>query len=418
MCYEIEIEPRDIMYFRDGKPIGASADGSGATWPLPTTFHSAMLSKLNAQLGDEIKEWEGSHNRQDNEPKNVRFNFGGLKTWGPFPQENGEIYLPTPADLLPAIEKQELVEGKRRTGGYLTPVEITGSKSNLPKPLKYPVASTNPPSKESVGEWISISEYQKYLKGDTALETRTSASLFSSEARPGIAIDATTGATEDSKFYSAEYLRLKKGVSMTAFAECEAKEYNSATGKDVLQELFRKSDNSAFIFGGQRGVAWLENKREKNTTSPMSIENKNRSVNVKWTLVSPAYNKAGWLPGWVSEEGDVKLKEQLSRGTMTRKEWREKLKNMPFIKATLEAARIPKPITVSGWKLDVEEKSNGAAKATKLFTPAGAVYYFKCDNKEEAKKLIKALHGQTKSDFLGEQGFGFGLCSTWSLKKI
>lgn len=431
MCYEIEIEPRDVMYFRDGKPIGASADGSGADWPMPSIFHSAMLSLLNNKLGSDIKEWEGKHSNCDDK-KNVRFNFGGLRTWGPFPKQNGEIYFPTPADLQPDnSNKKESKDDCFATAGVMQPVKISLGHNNLPAPLIYSVASTVAPSKKTLGTWISAAELQKYMMGQTVgLKTIAAESIYSAESRPGIGINPETQTTEEGKFYSAEYLRLKQSVSMVAFADCEAKKYNNTNGKDVLQELFKTKNKSAFILGGQRGVAWLENIRRK-TSRILDFTCQISGTRVKWTLLSPAYFSCGWRPGWINmpdsekhsysekhEIGAVMLKEKIERGNMTRKEWRKKIADSDFIKAQLVAALVPKPIAVSGWKLNVENVDCGQPKATRLYVPAGAVYYFECDDELEAHKLANVLHGQTKSDLLGEHGFGLGVCSEWELNEI
>lgn len=435
MCYQLEIEPRDVMYFRDGRPIGASADGSGAAWPLPSIFHSALLSKLHAALGDQIAAHESNHkhlSKREEQNGNIRFQLGGLKTWGPFPSIGQEIFLPTPADLVaePHADEKSCV-----SGGTLQPIESSTGCTNLPSPLRYTVASTLPPSKAMLGEWMSLAEYEKYLTGTgKGLQTVRSSELFASESRPGIAIDPASGATESGKFYSAEYLRLisntQKQVSMRAFAECEARQYQQHSGKDMLAELFAASNNTAFVFGGQRGVAWLENKRVK-AKSPMKMTMTMGCRLIKWTLLSPAYFAFGWRPGWINmpengekgfsehhELGQVMLKEKIDRGSLSRDAWRKKIADAEYINAKLVAARIPKPIVASGWELDVNGVTAGTPKATKLYVPAGAVYYFECDNEIEAQKLALVLHGQTKSDFLGEQGLGLGVCSQWTLNKI
>jgi len=423
MCYEIEIIPRDVMYFRDARPIGASADGSGGNWPLPSTMHSAMMSALHTRFKQQISQWESKHihlsehEKNNNKIAKSSFQFGGLKTWGPFPKTaaNNMIYLPTPADLLPSNNTNYQV------AGVMQPVDISLGKSNLPKPVKYPVTSTTKPSKKELGQWLSIEQFQKYLDDDIAgLITTPTKDLYQTETRPGIAINAETNTTEDGKFYSAEYLRLKKNISMVAFTHCEAKKYQNNNSKDLFQEFFTDSNRSAFIFGGQRGVAWLESVRTKKTT-PLSIPpSKTTAIHIKWVLISPAYFTNGWIPGFIEQDsGKVMLKEKIERSTMTRKQWREKLQTTPPIGAKLVAARIPKAIPTSGWKIDKDGNgAGGAAKASKLLVPAGSVYYFECNNQQEAKKLIDSLHGQTKSDHLGEQGFGLGLCGTWKLITI
>ena len=49
---EIEIKPRDVLFFRGGKPMGASAIGEGGGWPMPSVFHQAMLSAFHERWPD------------------------------------------------------------------------------------------------------------------------------------------------------------------------------------------------------------------------------------------------------------------------------------------------------------------------------------------------------------------------------
>ncbi|MDD5663621.1 MAG: type III-B CRISPR module-associated protein Cmr3 [Victivallaceae bacterium] len=429
MCYELEIHPRDVLYFRDGRPLGGSNDGSGAMWPQPSIFHSAMLGALHGSLGSSIGQWESNHHVTEKEAakkSKVRFQFGGLKTWGPFPKKNDKIFVPTPADLLPAEEN--LSDGVAVPLKLPTPSDLQSANcaTNLPVPLKYPVGSFNQPSKATLGGWISMDELYRYLEGKVkGLQTVDSKEFYSEESRPGIGIDSETGVTQEHMFYSAEYLRLTEGTSMAAFAECFAKKYDG-TETDVLKELFQSTSQTPFIFGGQRGMAYLECCRDKRNFPEPDVS----STCIKWVLLTPAYFEHGWIPSWVNmehnenfdpgiEQGRVMLKEKVERGAMMRDEWRRKIAIVTPVGANLVAARIPKPVAVSGWKLDKDaDCAGGEAKPTRLYVPAGAVYYFKCDSSEGAKKLVALLHGQTKSDRLGEQGFGLGICGTWNFKSL
>ena len=56
MMHQLEITPRDILFFRDGRPIGASDAGHGADWPLPSTFHEALLSAFHERW-PELQPW-------------------------------------------------------------------------------------------------------------------------------------------------------------------------------------------------------------------------------------------------------------------------------------------------------------------------------------------------------------------------
>jgi hypothetical protein len=79
--------------------------------------------------------------------------------------------------------------------------------------------------------------------------------------------------------------------------------------------------------------------------------------------------------------------------------------NLPG-RAFLVSRCIGKPLVVSGW--DVVDQQ---AKATQIAVPAGAVYYFLCENGQVGRQLAERLHWKPRSDFYGEKGCGYGLVS-------
>jgi hypothetical protein len=98
----------------------------------------------------------------------------------------------------------------------------------------------------------------------------------------------------------------------------------------------------------------------------------------------------------------------------------------------LVAARIPKPIAISGWseRLHLEDerkmedgKPDRGPRATVLAVPAGAVYYFEGPDAGVLAGLLN-WHGaqrsgvarivNRRSSLRGEQGYGIGVCGTWS----
>ena len=406
MCYQITIDPRDRLFFRDAKPISGSDVGGGANWPLPSLFHSAFISALYEKWPLH-QSWEQPHtgNDSDKNSDKSRMRFGGLKTYGVFPQKDGIVYVPTPADIAP-------------DGSIMELIKLTGA-SNLPLPLKFAVSSTGAPSKKEVQPWISMENLEKYLKGETGLSTFPGFELYGSETAPGIEINPATMTNVEGIFFQAVYMRLQKDVSMLAFAECESKKYNEIKGVDILQKLFEEGKSLPFVFGGQRGMAFMECRREKTALCKITDSLPNVSGNrIKWTLLSPALFNKGWLPDWIdSGTGKVMLKSRPDKNGKSRKEWRKEIENAPQINANIVAARLPKPLVHSGWKLDKDtDCAGGGPKATRLAVPAGSVYYFECDNADEAKKLSAELHGTVKSSLLGEQGFGLGVCSSYTIK--
>jgi hypothetical protein len=161
---------------------------------------------------------------------------------------------------------------------------------------------------------------------------------------------------------------------------------------------------------------------------------------LKWILLTPAIFPAisvdaekqikehpgGWLPTWVDPEtGEVKL---LSGGPGKEKARRLNIKPGEPIRAKLVAARIPRPITITGWseRLDATKpygaNNNKGARQTLLAVPAGAVYYFEGPDAAKLADLL-SWHGSDRetpgtivnrrSTLLGEKGFGIGVCSTW-----
>lgn len=389
--------PRDILFFRDARPMGGSAEGAGANWPLPSVLHQALMTAFHDAWPDGVDE-ESRHHRRDDENDSL-FRFGGLRTVGPFPcRDDGKLFIPTPADVV--------------KGGGMAPVEVPGV-GNLPAPLRYPVASLAPPTKETPGAWMSLCELRKYLAGEADIQTCEADKLFIAEPRPGVGIDPETHSSRDGIFYQAEYLRMRDGVGMAFLAEAEGKKHGQASGVCLLDKLFADAARLHVVFGGQRGVVSVEPAADSALDIPLPEITGNR---VKWILLTPALFNAGWRPGWVGPDGRVMLRQVPDRARFaTRRAWREAVQSAPPIGASLVAARIPKAVPASGWKLEVNGgRAGGEPKPTRLLAPAGAVYYFDCDSAEAAQALARQLHGAVKADLQGEKGYGYGACAPWS----
>ncbi|NOY80076.1 MAG: hypothetical protein GXP31_03630 [Kiritimatiellaeota bacterium] len=417
------IHPRDLLFFRDARPMGGSSEGAGAQWPLPSVLHSALLSAFHDRWPEDEQGWESKHiHHTDREQKkfatgkNTTMRFGGLRTVGPFPwlQTGREkkkdakalpagLYLPTPADIV--------------EGGLMQPVKLIGSH-NLPPPLQYAVASPLPPSKDKPGAWIAACELRNYLAGNAAaIPTAETGELYDTEARPGVGIDPDTHANRQSVFYQAEYLRLRADVGMAFLAEAKAKKYGEKSGIDLFEKFLAGDTAQPLILGGQRGLAAV---RRQPGADDLALASPKGSIRIKWVLLAPALFENGWRPDWVGENGKVLLKQMPDRAAFpTRKAWREAARTCPEIPAVLVAARIPKPVAVSGWKLRVDGGPRpGGPKPTRLLVPAGAVYYFECADEAAGAALVRQLHLKVKSQRLGEQGFGFGVCGTWEFLQV
>lgn len=362
--------PRDLLFFRDGRPMDVNKVekdsrniGHGANWPRPDHLYNAVMHAL----------------LNDRAVGGKRFGvFGSLKTTGPFPMKDGEIYLPRPQDW----------------DCRLIPVEGT----DLPSYLTHGFID-NEEGKKDYPAWISCADYRAYLsrfnlardlKQEPAHELEKAA-LFQCEPRTGTTLDAATGASErtegrTSGQYHAEYLRIEKGVSLWGAVECKDDELARNGVADVPK---------SFILGGQGGIVTGEDNAvslEAMFAKPEAKQAANGKYYVRWTLLAPAYfSQTGWLPGW--------CKDTSGRGRAVGEVC---LPNCDGVK--LIAACTGKPVAVSGW--DSEE----GIKPTKLIVPAGSCYVFECPEEATAIALVDTLHLQRKSDE-GSQGFGMGVCS-------
>ncbi len=397
--YSFHIEPRDLLFIRDARPMEASDAGVGANWPRPDQIYSAFINAFHAQWPD-FQSWEGhKHNQNDRDGnKDSSYRFGALKTAGPFPVRGEEVYLPCPLDL------------SSDDDGKLYSMKLLESKNtDMLKPLTHAFSSVKL-GKAELPHWISSSDYAKYLRGESFKPKHET--LYHAERNIGIGIDPLSKTTEEGKLYQAEYLRFKSETKMAVFASCEI----------VFDKLI---NNGSFemIMGGQQGVCMVNQVSDIPLPSSCCESNISSSLFLKWTLISPAVypqigaHSGGWLPSWIdSRTGQVLLpKGDTERKTGEQREvWRKRISSIEKFSAKLIAARIGKPLVFSGWDLKT------GAKPTYLAVPAGSVYVFEFKNYEELKELLKTLswNGDSgnevknrRSTLFGEKGYGLGICS-------
>ncbi len=357
-----QLYPRDVLFFRDGRPIDRLKDGAGdiavvghgAFWPRPDHLYNAVMHALLGSRSAGRKAFG---------------TFGDLQVAGPFPVKGGELYLPRPLDWKMGVEPlRETNAPAWLTHGFIDDEE---GKKNYPT-------------------WIPLTCYKAYLDAaDRPSRDRLGdlkePSLFAPEIRTGTTMDPATGASkrnadQRSGQYQAEYLRLERGVSMA----CEIN-----PGKTDVETP------RAFIMGGQGGMVSAEPSGislEASFPVPAVPEGEGPFY-LRWTLLAPAYfAQTGWLPGWCKDTNPVDP-EPIGH---------VKLPNCDTCR--LIGACTGKPIVFSGW--DSEE----GIKPTVLAVPAGSVYLFECPERGKAEALVRALHLTRKSDF-GSQGFGMGVCS-------
>jgi CRISPR-associated protein Cmr3 len=447
----ILLQPSDVLFFRDGRPMEGSLAGHGAAWPLPSVINASFHAALHrAQLEGVHEHRRGFGGTYADSAKRDR-KFGSLLTAGPFPvSQDGTWFFPRPADL----------QDDSLTPGAMPVFETIAQRSSLRAPARYSVGNFLPPKKDSGAKpWLSGAAYQRYLDGgERALkegEAVGDAEFSDIEHSIGIAIDDETGTAGQGdaagKLYSAHYLRLhetwRMGVLGSAWDKVNGAENQT---RDLLDDLF--ASDKHIVVGGQQRTCSASLSPVKTPPLPLGTHSGFREREgkflVKWVLLSPAVwpeigarskdgrsmmpHPGGWLPNWVhAQTGNILLRHRTGRVTRDYSgvKARRHAEKEEDIRARLVAALIPKPIVVTGWALpdsgaETDSERSGGACSTHLAVPAGAVYYFEADSADEATRLASALnwHGsdsnptdiaKRRSTLMGEKGFGLGVCGAW-----
>jgi CRISPR-associated protein Cmr3 len=430
----ILLHPTDVLFFRDGRPMGGSLSGHAAAWPLPTVVNHAFHSALH-RAGDIFNDVHPHRRgRSSARPENAERDrkFGCLTTAGPFPVKKNDAgsswFFPRPLDAgLPANADISFRPLKK---------DFDRTNSSLPQPLSYPVANERGASKATPERWFSAAAFQNYLGGKLTLNPKTDfiedSTFADTEFTYGIGIDPETDTQDGERFYSASYLRLREGWRLGVLAAAEDKEFNDPIhGRDLVRALLN-GHGAAIIAGGQQRVCRAVIDSSTNSI-PLPHGATITGTRVKWVLLTPAIFPAinkhpgGWLPSWVDLSGEVQLLDGPGKNYAKR----HKVSEGNRIPAKLVAAITGKPIPVTGYALPHEsaERTVGGPKPTHLAVPAGAVYFFEAEGVDEAAKQANALklavalnwHGRAsgaeiqnrRSTLMGEKGFGLGVCATW-----
>lgn len=465
------LEPTDVLFFRDGRPMGGSSIGHGAAWPLPTVTNAALHAAL---WRSGLRSESHSHNRKvGGKPGAGTECFGSLATIGPFPvcsnSRASTWFFPRPLDAICRADTDD--RGEQSGQGKVTTLSaparhFCGSVSS--NPLPFLPASLVPPSKENGDPWWSEGAWASYL-GTAARDenagrifTKKDADFSDTEASIGIGIDAETGTQDGKRFYSAHYLRLRDGWKLGLLATTQEKTEVHGERIDLVSRLIR--ENRRVLVGGQQRLCTVE-KVEGPARLPLPVgitdgfaarpwpgsPTGKPEYLLKWVLLSPAVfprieadekdgllisaHSGGWLPNWVEDGGDhrVLLKSPVEPRDLkneSRENHRARVRAAKDIDACLIAAMVGKPVPVTGWSLGTPAQETGpaprhaGAKPAYLAVPAGSVYYFACATGAAARVLAAALnwHGadtgfttikNRRSTLFGEKGFGLGVCGTW-----
>ena len=210
----IQLEPVDTWFFRDGTPftLGSSPQENVPSLfpPHPPTTVGALRAALARRNGwDGLTPWPDRIRRVLGDGPDL----GMLRFGGPFLLLDGVPLFPMPRHLLgvPAADGWGPTSFLRP--GRAVACDL-GDDVRLPEPTGYP--STRDMQEAGVGRWLTVAGMNAVLRGACPgkNEVVSSACLWSTEPRIGLARDSATRTAKEGMLYSTRHVRPQHGVSL------------------------------------------------------------------------------------------------------------------------------------------------------------------------------------------------------------
>lgn len=359
------LEPLDVLFFRDGRPFGPSTRAGGAL-PTPQTLWGALISALLSRQGADLGALSRAMNEQPDfaaalasVAPELRW-FGELEVRGPWlarrsqPDRPLQIFYSSPATLHrlkqngdgPCIRLRPLAANR-----------LPGWSASGPHPTARPLWARADAPTEPVKGFLEQATMLKFLSGQPvdAGGVQPVETLYQSDERTGIEIDADRLTAAESQIYGARFLSLAAGVVF--YAEVVLPE-NAPS--DALADLH------LLAWGGEgRRV------RVERVPRPTQLT-KQPGQKPLLVLTTPGLFDDGWRPKCL---GDAVV-----------------------------AAAVPERLAVSGWNL-----ARGGPKPNRFAAPAGSVYFL--DSLPNPQDLPDCLSDRPLDR---RQGWGCYLVGAWT----
>ena len=316
-----EMEPLDVLFFRDGRPFDAASRATSGL-PLPQTAAGALrtwlLGRLEADfsaLGNAIRRGV-SFSEATAAQGSALGAVGRLGIRGPWFAKDGERLVPTPATIETA--KDDVGSLHR-----LDPLADDIPGWSPPVPGMRPLWRRGRGSTRARGGYLGRRGLERFLSGGVPRsdEIINSDALFVAEDRVGIGVEPATQTAGDGMIYSVRLMRLRPGVTLTVDVTGTPEDLSVCPEEDDVLPL-----------GGEARRAIVRR-------SPIAH---------RWPAV-PARTGDGRL---------VLLTTPAPLGG-----WRPP-------RLSLFAAAVPGHVPVSGWDM-----ARRGPKPTRFAVPAGSVYF-------------------------------------------
>jgi len=392
----IDIQPRDVWLFRDGKPFNAGENNRASSMfpPTPLTLQGALRRKISESHGVSYREYTSDDKKQHvkevdqfigsyQKQKSQGLSVGDFKMRGPFVSirtQDGVLPLfRCPADFLVNEDKDT------RTFDSF----ITAPSHNLTSDLggNYRFLEVRREYENLSSHWITGDAFADYCRGKTPssaqfVSTHTDVKdtnvalkqdkkilpnrfVYSLEGRFGVSTDSATSFREEGQLYQAQFVRPKPNIGLLVKVD----------GSHDSKYL-----DGTMILGGEQRQA-----QNKPVAKLLSFPKLPDVVDGHFKIIflTPAYFAQGWLPAgedWSRWFGaDVKL----------------------------ISAALYRPQRIGGWS-----SAKGGQRAMHNYVAPGSVYYFEG---KPSKKLLPAIT-ENPPHITDATAIGFGQVaySNWS----
>jgi CRISPR-associated protein Cmr3 len=337
----VEIQCRDPIVSRDGRPFGANSGNRmrPVGWLLPSVVAGSLRTALGKAAGKAFSSTTAEELKQ-------------VEVAGPLPFADGQVYLPAPHDCVVDEANRALralpIDGE--SGGADWPAEGL-------RPVMLPIEATEHPFKPSPAPaWWPLNQYLNWLIGTNIRFDKTFLQAPEVEYRTHVQLDSHTGAADDGKLFTTATLPLTHLRRFAAQPRDDRAELSLTARVRAGGWCGDKMARLAVLhpLGGERRLAHWRAIDSPAWDCPAALLSEGSGkTRLRMILATPAIFRDGWKPGWL----DADLRGSPPGSNLALR---------------LVGVSIARWQAVSGWSL---AKPRGP-KPVKRMVPAGGVYFF------------------------------------------
>jgi len=381
------LSPVDSWFFRDGRPFNQGEKGQMNVQSMFPPFATTIVGAIRASLARSLG-WTG----RGDWPAEIKAKLGDgwnlkpLKFRGPYliKEINGKLEPLFPAPLS-ILGKPPSDEEKRWTFSRLSPVK-DGIDCDLGKKVRLPAAKNAAGMKSLYGFFLSLEDLRRVLHGEELqqinpvcgmmasvlsqgceMRPTTSEMLWDLEYAVGIERNYLTRTAEEGAIYSAQRVRLCRGVALAMHID----------GLSDDLEL-----PATLTLGGESRMAYADQlEKPIELTEAPELQSSGGNILFTVTHITPTFFREG-LPGPGGE--------------------------LPGVSgANVVSACLERPLRIGGWDSVPDRKGPIPLKP---FIPPGSTWF--CEAESGLAEKIRKLNGCHIGDY-SDFGFGQVLIGSW-----